>query len=103
MSTPEPLSLRSPNRPNPTPSSILKKTIPTPGTIRKPQHTRLASSISTPRPGSPLKGSVQGGSPTRQWASKSMYSPTRTPRPASMIEQNVCSPNLEHTSAMGDM
>src|SRR5271170_4861472 len=78
MERPEPLSIRSPNRP--TPTSILKRTIQAPGTIRKSKSTTTNTT---------LKLSSPTRSPTRQWATSSMQSPSKTPRPRpiSMVEQ----------------
>lgn len=79
MERPEPLSIRSPNRP--TATLLLKKTIPTPSTIRKPTNTANPSLIRPQSPGKPP-------SPTRQRISRSTNDSTRTPkpRPISLIE-----------------
>jgi hypothetical protein len=85
MDRPTPLSTRSPNRPNPhQPSSILKRTLKTPSTIRKTNSTTTISSSAART----FKASSPGKSPTRDWASTSLYDPGKTPkpRPNSMIE-----------------
>lgn len=83
MERPEPLSSRSLNKPIPT-TSILKRTIQTPSTIRKTTNYVRPSS---PNKSSPSKTSSPGkGSPTRQWATnQSMQTPRQ--RPQSLIEQ----------------
>ena len=78
----DPLSTRSPNRPPP-PSSVLKKTIQTPSTIRK---TTTAQTKGFSSPGK--------SSPTRQCQSRSTtQSPLKTPkpRPLSMADQTTVS------------